>query len=85
MRTVWLPFIAEVEWSSGGRGQERPLVLRCGGERVELQIEDGWTDGPAEAGAPVWRVFLARDGQGRHLRIRAGADGRTRVEIAGPG
>ncbi|MBZ5587838.1 MAG: hypothetical protein LAO05_04690 [Acidobacteriia bacterium] len=85
MRTVWLPLIAEVEWSAGGRGQERPLALRCGGERVGLRVDKGWTDGPVNAAAPVWRVFLALDTLGRRLRIRADAEGRTRVEVETPG
>jgi hypothetical protein len=84
METVWLPLIAEVEWSAGGRGLERPLAVRCGGERLELEVEKQWADGPADAGAPVWRLFLVRDARGRRLRIRAGADGRTRVDVAGP-
>lgn len=85
MKTVWVPLIADVEWLSGGRGQERPVALRCGGRHFGLHVERAWTDGPADAGDPVWVVFLARDAQGRHLRIRAGADGRTRVEVAEPG
>ncbi len=85
MKTVWLPLIAEIEWSEGGRGQERPQAVRCGGTRSGLRVERAWTAGPAEAGSPVWRMFLARDEQGRRLRIRVGGEGATRVEIAGPG
>jgi hypothetical protein len=74
--------VAQVEWRAERRGVERPLALRWGGERLEIVVHDEWVEGPAQAGAPVVRVFVVLDERGRELRIRAGSDGRVTIEQA---
>ncbi len=78
----WLAVVAQVEWRAEARGVERPQALRWGGELLDLVVHDEWVEGPAAAGDPVVRVFIALDERGRELRIRAASDGRTTVEQA---
>jgi hypothetical protein len=77
----WLPLIARVVWRSEGKHASRPVMLEVGGRRIEVTLERRWTEGPQEAGDPLWRVFLLRDENGRHLRVRIDEMGRERVEI----
>ncbi len=69
-RGGWLPLVATVQWRSERRGSQWPVAVTCGGERSELVIEETWIEGPAAAGGPLVRGFVARDGRGRRLRIR---------------
>lgn len=81
MPEAWLPLAAEVDWRSGHRGFETPTAVRAGGERLGLEIETSWTEGPARAGGPLLRTFIVRDASGRRLRVRVDARGRTSVEV----
>jgi len=78
--TRWLPVVVEVEWYAGHRGFERPVAVTEGRARLEVMVESLSSQGPADAGSPTWRVFMVRDSEGRRLRIRVDADGRTLVE-----
>jgi len=82
MGTRWIPLAAEVEWHAGHRGFERPVAVREGQARLEVTVESVSSVGPAQAGSRAWRVFIARDGSGRRLRIRVDAEGHTLVEAA---
>ncbi|MFH1176656.1 MAG: hypothetical protein V1750_04540 [Acidobacteriota bacterium] len=78
----WLPLLARIEWHSGSRGEERPVAVICGGERLSLKLLWERVEGPREAGGPLSRVLVMRDARGRMLRIRTGGGGETRVEVA---
>jgi hypothetical protein len=78
--TRWLPLVVEVEWYAGRRGFERPVAVTEGRVKLEVMVESVSSQGPADAGSPTWRVFIVRDSEGRRLRIRVDAEGRTMVE-----
>jgi len=73
--------VARVEWRSERRWAETPRALLIGGERVEVEVVDRWTEGPAEAGGETHRCFVVVDGSGRTFRVRHGSQGRTVVEM----
>ncbi len=73
--------VARVEWRSEGRWAEYPVALWLGGERIEIDVEDRWVDGPATAGGETCRGFLVGDRQGRRFRVRLRSGGRTTVEL----
>jgi hypothetical protein len=77
-----MPLVARVEWRSEHRKLQQPAALVCGGERSDLEVERSWVEGPAVAGGPLVRVFIASDAAGRRVRIRAATGGRTTVEVA---
>lgn len=77
---TWTPIAAGVEWHAGHRGFERPAAVHEGRVRVEVTVEATSSVGPPLAGSPAWRIFIARDGTGRRLRIRVDGEGRTQVE-----
>jgi hypothetical protein len=72
-----------VEWYAGGRGEERPIAIRVGGERRGLVVESSRVEGPAVAGGPARRVFVVRDGEGRSYRVTSPGEGggETQIEI----
>jgi hypothetical protein len=76
----WVSLLATVEWYAGHRGLERPVAVTEGGARLEVTVESVSSVGPAAAGSPAWRVFIAKDGNGRRLRIRVDTEGHTHVE-----
>lgn len=73
--------LARVEWRSERLAYERPVALWLGGERVEVEVEDEWQEGPAIAGGPVSSVFVVHDTAGRRLRVAVERGGSTRVEL----
>lgn len=84
MGSHWLALVAEVEWHAGHRGFERPVAVREGQVRLEVTVESTSSVGPADAGSPARRVFIARDSGGRRLRIQVDTLGRTSVEVEVP-
>ncbi len=79
--------IARVECRSEGRGDDRPVAVWIGGERVPIaNITDERLEGSAEAGRPVRHVARVRLEDGRLLRLeRTLPDGGWRVEILAGG
>jgi hypothetical protein len=67
----WLPCIATVEWHSGTRGLEFPLAIVQAHERVPVDVEASWVEGPAIAGEPARRIFVVRDASGERWRVTA--------------
>jgi hypothetical protein len=76
----WIACIATVEWHSGSRGNERPVALRVGPERIEVTVEQSWVEGPAVAGSRLRRFFVVSDPQRRRWRLRSDGAGEARVE-----
>ena len=79
----WRRILAVVEWRSERKGQERPIALRRGRDRVFLQVERQWVEAGPEGGNPHRRVFLARAGSprgGRLFRITLEDGGEILVE-----
>ena len=85
MGSHWVALVAEVEWYAGHRSFERPVAVREGQATLELTVESVSSVGPAHAGSPARRVFIARDSGGRRLRIQVDTQRRTRVEVEVPG
>jgi hypothetical protein len=81
MGSRWVALVAEVEWHAGHRGFERPVAVREGQAKLEVTVESVSSVGPAVAGSPARRVFIARDSGGRRLRIQVDTQGRTSVEV----
>ncbi|MGE5235241.1 MAG: hypothetical protein ACM3O7_02685 [Acidobacteriota bacterium] len=75
------PGAATVEWYAGGRGAERPVAIRIGGERLEVTVEASSVEGDAVAGLPTRRVFDVRDSRGRRYRIHAPVTGLGDLEV----
>ena len=83
--TRWIPLVAEVEWHAGHRGFERPVAVRVGAVRLELTVESSSSVCRTVAGLPARRVFIAKDGSGRRLRIGVDGEGLTSVEAEDTG
>lgn len=75
------PLAARVEWRSEGRWAEYPVALWRGGERIEVEVEERWVEGPAAAGGETHRGFIVADRQGREFRVRHGSGGGTTVDV----
>jgi hypothetical protein len=84
MPSRWVPLAAEVEWYEGHRGRERPAAVRVEAGRLDLTVEASWAVGPDVAGQAQRRIFLARAGDGRRLRIQLNGEGHVAVEAEVP-
>jgi len=76
-----VPLIARVECRSDSRGEERPVAVWIGGERLRVvKLKNQRIQGPAEAGRPSFYVAEATLRDGREVELeRRLPDGEWRV------
>jgi hypothetical protein len=79
-----VPLIARVECRSEGRGEERPVAVWMGGDRLEIvDVIDCAMVSSAHAGEPIrHRLWVELEDGSRCELIRVLPDGKWRVNIS---